>query len=310
MARAAPRCPGFPNTLESIEMSRMSQWIRTLCMVSFAAVAATTLLPTLSQAATSPATLPAGAAALVNGQVIPQAALDEAVRNVVSRTGLPDTPQLRAQLKDDLIGRELLRQQAVRAHYDQRPEVAQAPDAQKTDVEIRAWVLDNVRPAEVTDSAVKARYDAVVNTFGKDEYKPAVIAVADEATANTVLAALKSGQPFGALASQYGMGATKANGGEMPWISFKLPLTEGNTHGVPLPLAQVITSLKAGETAQQPLKAGDGWLVVRLESKRPMQVPAFNGAKDDIRRQLQDENMQAALAQRVVDLARDAQIVE
>jgi parvulin-like peptidyl-prolyl isomerase len=294
-------------------MSRMSQWIRTLCLVSFASVAASTLLPTLSHAANAAApsaALPAGAVALVNGQVVSQSALDEAVRNVVSRTGLPDTPQLRAQLKDDLIGRELLRQQAVRAHYDQRPEVSQAPDAEKTDVEIRAWVLDNVRPTEVTDSAIKARYDAVIKTFGKEEYKPQVIAVADEGTANTVLAAVKSGQPFAELAKQYGMGATKATGGEMPWVSFKLPLTEGNTHGVPMPLAQLITSLQPGETAQQPLKAGDGWLIVRLENRRPMQVPAFNAAKDDIRRQLQDEGMQASLGQRVAELARDAQIVE
>lgn len=297
-------------------MSRMSQWIRTLCLISFASVAAITLVPKLSHAAnaaasaTQAATLPAGAAALVNGQVIPQSALDEVVRNVVSRTGAPDTPQLRAVLKNDLIARELLRQQAVRAHYDQRPEVAQAAGNEKTDVAIRSWITDNVHGPDVTDSAVKARYDAVIATFGKDEYKPQVIAVADESTARTVLAAVKGGKPFAALAQQYGVGPTKASGGEMPWVSFRLPLTEGNTHGVPMPLAKVITSLAPGETAPQPLRAGDGWLVVRLEGKRPMQVPTFDASKDDIRRQLQGEGMQAAVSQRVAELARAATIVE
>ena len=163
---------------------------------------------------------------------------------------------------------------------------------------------------EVTDSAVKTRYDAVIATFGKDEYKPQVIATADQASANTVIAGLKAGQPFASLAQQYAVGPTKANGGEMPWVSFKLPLTEGNTHGVPMPLAKIITNLHPGETAPQPLQAGDGWLVVRLESKRPMQVPMLDQAKDDIRRQLQDEGMQAALSKRVAELARDATIVE
>ncbi|MEM5311268.1 peptidylprolyl isomerase [Paraburkholderia sp. JHI869] len=294
----------------------MSRSIRALCLLSFASVAASTLAPTLAHAveaaplAPASAALPAGAAALVNGQVIPRSALDTAVANVVSRTGAPDTPQLRAVLKDDLIARELLRQQAVLGHYDQRPEVAQFPDAEKTDAEIRAWILDNVHAPKITDSDVKTRYESVIATFGKEEYKPQVIAVADEATANTVLAAVKGGQPFAGLAQQYGIGATKATGGEMPWVSFKLPLTEGNTHGVPMPLAQLITSLAAGETASQPLKAGDGWLIVRLESKRPMQVPTFDAAKEDIRRQLQDEAIQAALGQRVAELARSATIVE
>jgi peptidyl-prolyl cis-trans isomerase C len=293
-------------------MSRMSQWIRSLCLVSFAAVAASTLLPMLSHAAeTAPATpLPAGAAALVNGRVIPQSALDELVRNIVGSTGAADTPQLRAALKNDMVGRELLRQQAVREHYDQRPEVAQAADGEKTDAEIRAWIGDNVHAPEVTDSAVKTRYDAVIATFGKDEYKPQVIATADLTSANTVIAALMAGQPFASLAQQYAVGPTRANGGEMPWVSFKLPLTEGNTHGVPMPLAKIITSLQPGETAPQPLEAGDGWLVVRLESKRPTQVPTLDQARDDIRRELQAEGMRAALAKRVAELARDATIVE
>lgn len=294
-------------------MSPMSQWIRRLCLISFTSVAASMLLPMLAHAADAApksAALPAGAAALVNGQVISESTLNEAVRNVVSRTGTADTPQLRAAIKDDLIGRELLRQQAVSAHYDQRPEVGQAPADQKTDVAIRSWIVDNVRAPEVTESAVKARYDAVVATFGKEEYKPQIIAVADEASANSVIQALKACQPAAALAQQYGVGPTRANGGEMPWVSFKLPLTEGNTHGVPMPLAKVITTLQAGETAPQPINAGDGWLVVRLEGKRPMQVPAFNAAKDDIRHQLQDEGMQAALGQRMAELARTATIVE
>ncbi len=297
-------------------MSRMSRSIRTLCLLSFASVAVSTLAPALVHAAeaatlaSAAAALPAGAAALVNGHVVPQSALDTAVSNVVSRTGAPDTPQLRAVLKDDLIARELLRQQAVLGHYDQRPEVAQFPDAEKTDAGIRGWILDNVHAPKITDSEIKARYESVVATFGKEEYKPAVIAVADEATANTVLAAVKGGQPFAELARQYGIGATKATGGEMPWVSFKLPLTEGNTHGVPMPLAQVITGLAPGATAPQPLQAGDGWLIVRLESKRPMQVPTYDAAKEDIRRQLQDEAMQAALGQRVAELARSATIVE
>lgn len=290
-------------------MSFMSRWIRALCMGAFAAVTASTVLPALSHAA-APAKLPAGAVALVNGQPLAQSAIDNAVSTVMKQTGVADSPELRAMLKQDLIAHELLRQQAVRAHYDQRPEIAQVPEAEKGDAEIRMWIKDTVRPETVTDAAIKARYDAAIKTIGRDEYKPQVIAVADEATANTVIAAAKSGKPFGDLAREYGVGATKANAGEMPWISFKLPLAEGNTHGVPMPLAQAITSLKSGETLAQPLKAGDGWLIVRLDAKRPMAMPKFDASKEDIRRTLQDEAMAQAISQRVSQLAQQATIVE
>ena len=54
------------------------------------------------------------------------------------------------------------------------------------------YLKDSMRPDPITDAQVKARYDEIVVSLGKDEYKQRIIAVADDATAASVLSQLKA----------------------------------------------------------------------------------------------------------------------
>nr|WP_244144761.1 peptidylprolyl isomerase [Paraburkholderia tuberum] len=270
-------------------------------------------MPTLVHAAGAAApsassALPAGTVAIVNGVAIPQAQLDEVVRVAVQTSRQPDTPQLRQALKAQLITRELFRQGAEKGRYDTKPEVLQAMSAAKLNAETQLYLRDNIHPEPVTDAQVKARYDAIVASLGKEEYKPRLIAVADDATAKTVLAALKSGTAFDALARQYSVAPSKAAGGELPWVGFKTPLTEGNTQGLPLPVAQAITQLPAGGVTPAAIPAGNARVIVKLEAKRPTQVPAFDQAKETIRQQLQALALEKAAAQFTGSLMKNATI--
>jgi len=91
---------------------------------------------------------------------------------------------------------------------------------------------------------LKARYDDIVASLGKDECRPRIISVADAATANAVLAQLKAGSAFDALARQHSVAPSKVAGGELAWLSVKTPVEEGKTQGLPLPVAQAITQLR------------------------------------------------------------------
>ncbi|MDR3095555.1 MAG: peptidyl-prolyl cis-trans isomerase [Paraburkholderia sp.] len=293
--------------------------IRTLCASAVVSVALSTALPTLTHAqgvaapasaVTASQTLPAGAVAVVNGVEIPQSALDSAVSTAVSRNGDVDTPQLRAALKQQLIIREVLRQQAVRAHYDQRPEVAQASDSQKADLEIQAWLQDNVHVADPGEREIRARYSRVNAELGKYEYKPQFIVLADQAVAKAVIEQAKAGKPFDALARQYSIVPSKENGGEMPWVSFKTPVVEGKTRGVPVAVARVLAQLPVGGVAPQPLQSGQAWVVVKLQDKRAMKVQSFDEVKDQIRRQMMAESMDAGAAKLVKSLVQSATIVQ
>jgi parvulin-like peptidyl-prolyl isomerase len=276
--------------------------IRAACVAIFAAAASGALVPAQALAADAAAPaphpdavkgdLPAGAFAVVNGVPLPQSQLDEVTTILAARTGQPVTPQLRDQVKQQLIVREVLRQEAEKGGYGERAEVRKAVQAFTVDSETQLYVKENAHPAEVTDAQVRARYDELVASYGKEEYRSRVITVADEFRAKRVLAELDAGHEFGALAARYSTLPDTAKDGEMPWVSFPVPVTEGHTGNVPLVVAQTLARLPEGGVARQPLHVGNVWMIVKLEAKRPSQIPPFDKAKDSLRQQLQ------ALAQR------------
>jgi peptidyl-prolyl cis-trans isomerase C len=290
----------------------LSDRINVLCLTTFAALALAVTMPAPVHAANtqgvSTGALPPGTVAIVNGVSISQAQLENALR--ASRQ--PDTPQIRQAIRQELIARELFRQNAEKQHYDTKPEVQEVVNAAKVNAETQLYLKDNIHPEPVTDAQVKARYDDIVGSLGKEEYKPRIISVVDEATANTVLAQLKAGSAFDALARQYSVAPSKAAGGEMAWISFKLPFEEGKTQGLPLPVAQAVAQLPAGAVTPVaiPVTQGSGtlYVIAKLDAKRPTVVPGFDQARDTIRQQLQALAVEKASAQFVAGQLKDATI--
>ena len=284
-------------------MFRLNDTIRAACMTALASVALSAFTPSFAHAANTQmasaaaTSLPAGTVATVNGVAVPQSELDAAARAVMAKTGQPDTPLLRQMLRGGLVAREVLRQSAEKAGYGSKPEVQQAAADAKVSTEIRLYLKDNIHPNAVTDDQVKARYDAITASLGKDEFKPRIITMGDETTAKSVLAKAKSGNAFDALAKQYSVAPSKATGGEMPWVSYPVPVTEGKTQGLPVVLAQTIANLPVGGMTPQPVQVGNVWLIVKLDAKRATQVPAFDQAKDTVRQQLQALALQKAAAQ-------------
>ncbi|WGS51130.1 peptidyl-prolyl cis-trans isomerase [Paraburkholderia sp. D15] len=248
--------------------------------------------------------LPANAVARVNNVLITQDQLDQAVHAV----NAPDTPALRASLKNQLIARELFRQAAEKQHYESRPQVAAAVEQAKTAAMTAAYLRDQVKPTPVTDADVKAKYDAIVATLGENEYKPSAIAVKDADTAQTVLTQLKKGTDFAQLAKQYSQGPGAAQGGALNWISFKTPIQAGNTQNWPQPLAEALVKLPQGGVSSAPVQIGDAYWILRVDEKRPTQVPQYDQIKDVLRKQLEQVALEKATAQVVVDLMKNAKI--
>lgn len=105
---------------------------------------------------------------------------------------------------------------------------------------------------------------------------------------------------------------SKATGGELSWISLKTPLAEGNTQGLPLTLAQAITELPPGAVTPAAIPVGQGAnaprVIVKLDERRPTQVPTFDQAKDTIRQYLQALALEKAIAQFTEALMKNAAI--
>jgi len=288
---------------------KMSSW--------FLVVSSLALMPGLSDcalaqgvaeaaevSATADASVPPGVLAIVNGVAIPLARLEDAVRT----SQQADTPQLRKLFKEELIIRELVRQQAEKQGYGTKPEVQQAVDRARAAAASELYLRENMHAQPVTEAQIKARYDEIIGMMGEEEYKVRIISVADDATAQKVLTKLKEGVPFEALVHEYSVASSKEIGGEMPWFSFKLPLTEGKTQGVPLPVAKAVTHLKEGAATPEPIRVGDVRVIVKLDAKRATQVPVFDEVKDSIRQQLQLSALSKARTALVGELMQGAAI--
>lgn len=262
--------------------------------------------PATAQAASSAgALLPAGVVARVNGVSIAQTDVDAAVR----QSGKPDSPALRAAMKNELIARELFRQAAQKQHYDTHADVKASLEQAKTMLMMQAYLRDAVKPVPVTDADVKAKYDAIVATLGQNEYKPSAIVVKDAATAQTVLEQLKKkGADFSQLAKQYSQAPSAVQGGSLNWVSFKTPITEGQTQGWPQPLAEALVKLPQGAVSSTPVQVGDAFWILRVDQMRPTQIPTFDQSKDQLRKELEQVAVAKATAQVVTDLVKSAHI--
>ncbi|KER68518.1 peptidylprolyl isomerase [Burkholderia aenigmatica] len=244
--------------------------------------------------------------ATVNGTPIMQADVDTLLR----ASGQPDSPQIRQAIKNQLITRVLIQQAAEKANYADKPEVKAAVQQAKVNAEVQLYLRDNVKPEPVTDEQVKARYDELVAALGKNEYKPRLIVVQDPMTAATVLSELKAGKSFDGLARQYSMAPSRDTGGELPWVSFNTPATEGKTSGLPLPVAQALEKLKVGAATNDSIPVDGVRAIVKLDAKRPTQVPGFATAKPGLQQQLQAAAVEKASAQMIGNLLKDAKITQ
>lgn len=249
--------------------------------------------------------LPSGVAAVVNGKSI----ADSQVQEAIKMTGLPDSPQLRSAVKSQLIARELFRQQATKnTALENRPEVRKAIQDAKDAAVIQLYLREAIKPAPVTDEMVRAQFNAIVASLGPSEYKARLIQVDNDATAQKVLEQIKSGADFAKLAAQYSTAANKNRGGELEWVSFKLPAQEGRTQNLPLPVAQAIAELTPGAVATAPVIWNNERYLIRLDQMRPTQLPQYDDVKVALKQTMERKALEQATLKLVGELTSSAKI--
>jgi peptidyl-prolyl cis-trans isomerase C len=121
-----------------------------------------------------------------------------------------------------------------------------------------------------TDAALKQAYEDVANaTRSRQEAHVRHILVETEAEAKQVVAELKKGADFGALAKKDSKDASAANGGDLGFVS-RAQLEPD--------FGKAVFALDIGKTSD-PVKTRFGWHVIRVEEKRDGQVPPFDQIK-------------------------------
>lgn len=248
-----------------------------------AVVAACTLvLPTTLIAqdakpqAKKPAARPA-AVAKVNGVTIPRIRSDILVRERTTQ-GASDTEQLRAAVREDLINREVIAQEAARTGFTKRAELQAELDLVRQTVIVQSYIRDWVKRNPPSDAEMRKEYDEAKAKTGDKEYRARHILVDKEEDAKGLIDQLKKGASFDELAQKHSKDSgNKDRGGDLDW----------NVPGVfDKAFADAMVSLQKGQLTEAPVQTRFGYHVIRLDDVRPLKFPAYEEVKPRIQQQI------------------------
>lgn len=221
-------------------------------------------------------------AAVVNGKAIPSTRVDVMVKQMVQQ-GQKDSPEMRAMVKDELINREVLAQEADRQGIANRADVKSQIDFARQAIVIRALIQDYLAKNPVSEQDMKAEYDKFKAQSSGKEYHARHILVEKEDEAKAIIGKLKAGAKFEELAKASKDPGSAAQGGDLGWAP---------SDAFVKPFSEAMVGLKSGEITQAPVQTQFGFHVIKLEGVRDAQLPAFDEVKGQIAESLQQRKVQ------------------
>jgi peptidyl-prolyl cis-trans isomerase C len=209
--------------------------------------------------------------------------MEAVVKQVVAQGKQPDSPQLREAIKKDLIGREVMIQEADKQGVGTRADVKAALENTRQSIIINAMLSDYVKKNPVSDAEIKAEYDKYKATVGDKEYHARHILVETEQQAKDIIAKLKGGAKFEELAKQSKDGSAN-NGGDLDWAA---------PSSYVKPFSDAMVALKDGQITQTPVKSQFGYHVIKLEGTRPAKLPSLEEVKGQVAESLTQKKVAA-----------------
>ncbi len=232
-------------------------------------------------------TLSIGAAAqniaIVNGKAVPTTRA-EALKQQVARSGRPISPEVDAQIKEEVIAREIFMQEAQKRGLDTSDEYKSQIELARQTILIRELFADFQKTNAVTDADVKAEYDKFVAANGGKEYRARHILVETKEQAEAILASLKKGGKFEDIAKKQSKDpGSGANGGDLDWAAAGNYVKE---------FSDAMVALSKGQVSG-PVQSQFGFHIIRLDDVREAQLPSLEDVKPQIAQQLQQQRLAA-----------------
>lgn len=224
--------------------------------------------------------------ATVNGKTIPKSRADALVAAQAS-SGQADTPELRKMVREELIRREVLTQEAIKNGYEQRPDVAPQLMLARQGVLIQAYVGNYVRQHPITDEQIKKEYDAVKATLGDKEYKVRHILVKTQEEAKDIITRLGMGEKFEELA-KLSLDPSKERGGDLGWTA---------PANFVKPFSDAMVKLEKGKFTTTPVESEYGFHVIQVDDVRDLKLPPLEEAKAQIGQHMQQQLVEKHIAE-------------
>jgi peptidyl-prolyl cis-trans isomerase C len=219
--------------------------------------------------------------AIVNGKAVPTSRA-EALAQQVARSGRPITPDVEAQIKEEVIAREIFMQEAQKRGLDATEEYKSQIELARQTILIRELFAEFQKTSAVTDADVQAEYDKFVAANGGKEYRARHILVETKAQAEAILASLKKGGKFEDIAKKQSKDpGSGANGGDLDWAAPGNYVKE---------FSDAMVALNKGQVSG-PVQSQFGFHIIRLDDVREAQLPALEDVKPQIVQQMTQQRM-------------------
>jgi peptidyl-prolyl cis-trans isomerase C len=233
--------------------------------------------------------------ATVNGVVVPQARADFLMQQQAQR-GAPDTEQMRGAVREELINREVLAQEARKAGAEKAPEVQTQLDMVRQEIVVSYYLREFARKNPVTEAEIQKEYDRAKSQHGDKEYKARHILVETEDQAKGLIADLKKGAKFDELATKNSKDTGSAQrGGDLDW---NVPGTFDKQ------FSEAMMKLEKGKYSEAPVKTRFGFHIIQLDDVRPAKFAAIG----EVRPRIQQMLVQNKIEQLIKGLRAKAKI--
>jgi peptidyl-prolyl cis-trans isomerase C len=224
---------------------------------------------TAAAAPTTPATPPI---LTVNGTPISEKLYEEYAMALARRPLAELSPEDREQIKENLVRVELIAQEAEKSGLVNEPEVATRLELARLEVLQQAAAQKYMKDHIATEAEMRAEFESQVASAPLVEYQARHIVVSSEDVAQKIIAQLKAGNDFAALAKRMSADkATAAKGGDLGWFGPR-DMDPSFTNAVAL--------LKKGDVTSTPVQTAAGWHVIQLQNTRDRTPPAYDDVKD------------------------------
>jgi peptidyl-prolyl cis-trans isomerase C len=215
--------------------------------------------------------------AIVNGKPVPSSRV-EALKQQVERSGKPVTPEILAQIKEELIAREIFMQEARKRGLETSEDYKAQMELARQSILIRELFANFQKKNPVTEAEIKAEYDKFVAANGGKEYRARHILVEKEDEAKALIADLKKGAKFEDLAKKASKDpGSGANGGDLDWANAASYVPE---------FSNAMVKLDKGQMTDAPVKSQFGFHIIRVDDVREAQLPKLDEVKPQISQQL------------------------
>lgn len=235
----------------------------------------------------------------VNGSKIFTSQLNEMVALAVAN-GAKDSPELRQNLLDDLVLREVISQDIRKTGLLNKDNNALKLKLAQQNTLLELWFEEYFKKNPVTELNIRAEYDRQValskEPQNSKQYEVSQIQVATEAEATEIIQQINKGAKFETLAKDKSLEKISgAQGGLVGWV---LPAQ------LAPPINMLIVNLDKGKVTQTPIRTNNGWHVIRVDDVRPFVIAPFDQVRNVITQELVQQRRQQAVNALLKDVKR------